>query len=757
MSKGASEPAQAVAGVAAPVLVEPAGVDVKDLVAILRRRRGVILGTVLVLTSLAVIVGLQITPKYTAKALVMIDPRQAKVVDAQAVLQGLGTDASTVETQVKVLKSRDHVEKVMDSLGLFADPEFNRLARSERGSAPLRVGGVVELVASWLPDEWLIATGLAEEPVPESAGAEPELVREAAIESFDGRYKVTQEGRSYVIGVSFTSVDPRKAAKVANRAAELYVEGQRRLKLDATVRASGFLGSRLDALKADVQRAETAVAEFRKANNLVDAKGSSLKEAQLADLARELIVARAALAETQAKLRLVKELRDRGGDELASVADVLHSQVIVDLRRQEAQLVREESELKTFYGERHPKMLNLINEKANLQAKVRQEVDRIVKNLENDVKVAGSRVAALERETAALSAQTTAQRELDVQLRQLEREAEASRQLYESFLQRFKETNEQQGIVESDARVISVAAPPEKPSSPGPVLFGAVGFTASLILGTLLALLLERLDGGIRTGRQIEEALGVPALGLVPRVDRLKRRQTPHQYLIAKPLSAYTESLRAIFTSLKLSNVDDPPKVVLVTSSLPQEGKTTLALSLATFAARSSQRVLLLDLDLRHPSIHRDLGLKPQIGFVELMAGEASLQEVILHDEESGIDLLPVRKQTANPTDILGSQKMRSLLAELRQTYDLVVVDSAPLLGVTDSKVASLLADKVLFVAQWEKTNLETARNGLQHLVEVRAPVAGVVLTQVDIKKHAMYGYGDVGQYYGKYQRYYVN
>lgn len=744
------------AGGAPLVAAEPAGVDVKDLVAILRRRRGVILGTVLVVTAIAVVVGLQITPKYTAKALVMIDPRQAKVVDVQAVLQGLGTDAPTVETQVKVLKSRDHVERVMDSLGLFADAEFNRALAGRHAGVPVRFGSLGETLAAWLPDEWLIATGLAEEPRPSGTPEADELARQAAIERFDDRFKVTQEGRSYVIGVSFTSVDPRKAALIANKAAELYVEGQRRLKLDATVRASGFLGSRLDALKADVQRAETAVAEFRKANKLVDTKSGSLKEAQLADLSRELITARAALAETQAKLRLVRELRDRG-EELASVADVLNSQVIVDLRRQEAQLVREESELKTFYGERHPKMLNLINEKANLQAKVRTEVDRILKNLENDVKVAGSRVAALERETAALGAQTAEQRELGVQLRQLEREAEANRQLYESFLQRFKETNEQQGIVESDARMISVAAPPEKPSSPGPVLFGAVGFTASLMLGTLLALLLERLDSGLRTGRQVEEALGIPALGLVPRLDRLKRRQRPHQYLVAKPLSAYTESFRAIFTSLRLSDVDNPPKVVLVTSSLPQEGKTTLALSLATFAARSSQRVLLLDLDLRHPSIHRDLDLKPAVGFVELMAGEATLDEVVVRDEETGIDLLPVRKQTANPTDILGSQKMRALLAELRASYDLVVIDSAPLLGVTDSKIAALLADKVLFVAQWEKTNVETARNGLLHLLEVKAPVAGAVLTQVDVKRHAMYGYGDVGQYYGKYQRYYVN
>jgi capsular exopolysaccharide synthesis family protein len=197
--------------------------------------------------------------------------------------------------------------------------------------------------------------------------------------------------------------------------------------------------------------------------------------------------------------------------------------------------------------------------------------------------------------------------------------------------------------------------------------------------------------------------------------------------------------------------------VVLVTSSLPQEGKTTLAVSLATFAARSSQRVLLMDLDLRHPSIQRELLFTPTMGFVEYMAGERTLDEVIEHHEEAGLDYLPVKRQTANPTDLLSSQKMRQLIAQLRAHYDYVVIDSAPLLGVTDTKVASLLADKVLFVTQWEKTNKDTAVNGLAHLREVKASVAGAVLTQVDVVKHAHYGYGDVGQYYGKYQKYYVN
>ena len=302
-----------------------------------------------------------------------------------------------------------------------------------------------------------------------------------------------------------------------------------------------------------------------------------------------------------------------------------------------------------------------------------------------------------------------------------------------------------------------MAAPPDRPSTPGPKLFGAVGFTASLMLGTLLALLLERLDSGLRSGKQLEASLGLPALGLVPRVERLKRNQKPHQYLIAKPLSAYAEAIRAIYTSMQLSDVDNPPKVVLVTSSLPQEGKTTLAVSLATFVARSSQRVFLMDLDLRHPSIQRELRVTPTTGFVEYMAGERTIEEVIQHDEETGLDYLPVKRQTANPTDLLSSQKMRHLIRQLREAYDYVVIDSAPLLGVTDTKVAALLADKVLFATQWEKTTKDTASNGLAHLREIRASVAGAVLTQVDVVKHAQYGYGDVGQYYGKYQKYYVN
>lgn len=196
---------------------------------------------------------------------------------------------------------------------------------------------------------------------------------------------------------------------------------------------------------------------------------------------------------------------------------------------------------------------------------------------------------------------------------------------------------------------------------------------------------------------------------------------------------------------------------MLVTSSLPQEGKTTLAVSLCTFAALSGRKVVLIDGDLRHPNVHRELGGGHENGLIEYLAGERSLDEVILTNEETGIAYLPVKRQTANPTELLGSRRMRELLTALRESYDFIVIDSAPLLGVTDTKLVSQLADKVLFVTLWDKTSRDTALNALAHLREARGQVAGVVLTQVDLRRHAQYGYGDVGQYYGKYQKYYVN
>ena len=734
---------------------EPDGLDIRDLLAILKRRRRIIVSTVVLITAIATLIGLQITPKYTATALIMIDPRKERIVNVEEVLQGLNPDAAVVETQIKVLASRDHAERVMAALRLFDDPEFIPERPGKGQDLVFRIDGPVAKVLSLLPRDFLIATRIAEEPIVQLEVEDPWQVREAAIEAFRDKLKVRQEGRSYVIAVSFTSVDPRKAARIANAVAQLYVDEQREAKVEATREASSWLAQRLEALRQEVERAEKAVEEYRAQYELVAVGGSSIKEQELLQLNRELSDARADLAEREAVLARVRELQRRG-EGLDAVADVIQSPVIINLREQEALLVKEEAELRTYYGEKHPKMRNLLLEKEQLNEKIAREVKRIIRNLENDVAVARARVRELTSQLEALTAETEGQRAKLVKLNELEREAQAARQLYETFLQRFMETREQADIVKSDVRIVSRAAPPESPSTPGPKLFAAVGFTASTMLGVLLALLRERLDSGLRSARDIERVLGLPTFGLVPRLEKLKKGQRPHEYLLQKPLSAYAEAIRSVFTSLQLSDVDEPPKVVLITSSIPEEGKTTLAVSLATFAAQSSQKTLLVDLDLRHPNIQREFGFLPEAGFVEYMAGERRLEEVIRRDERTGVDCLPIRRQAPNPTDLLGSRRMREMIQELRRFYDFIVIDSAPVLGVTDSRVIARVVDKVLFAVRWEKTDDKTAANALDALREARADVAGAVLTLVDVKKHAQYGYGDVGQYYGKYKRYYV-
>lgn len=733
-------------------------VDLLGLFRVLWRRKLLVGSLVLLGTVGAYLYGKNLTPEYTAKSAVLIEPPKSQIIDVQAMMSGLTPDGATMATQIKLIQSRTFVARVMDDLKLFDDPEFNAALRPQDGpSLKLSLSEPFRKLLALVPNEWLITTGLASEPVTVLESEAPRLAREAAIDTFLGGIEVSNEGGTYLIGINYTSEDAEKAARIANRLAEVYVDDQLKTKLFATDRASVWLQERLDSLKEEVRASEEAVERYKAQNNLLDSNnGVLLNDQELSDLNRELITAKADLAERQAKLSLVRGLRGRG-QALDAIGDVVSSPVIVNLRAQEVQLLREEAELRSLYGERHPKMQQLAVEKANIQGKIGAEVTRITTVLENDVAVAAARAQTIESQLAGLKTRSTTNREAEVRLRELERQATTSRSLYEAFLARFKETREQQEIVEPDSRLVAIASPPSKPSTPGAKLFAAAGLLASGMIATILALLLDRLDRGLRSAREVEAALGLPTLALVPKLDKLKRGQKPYQYLMDKPLSAYTEAIRSIYMALKLASVDRAPKVVLVTSSLPEEGKTTIAVCLATFAARSHKRVLLIDLDLRHPSVHRELGWSVSHGLVEYLVDDRPLDEAIQHDLETGLHFLPVKAQTTNPTDLLESERLRTLIETCRARYDYVIIDSAPLVSVTDSRLAALLADKTVFVIKWGDTVESAAQDGVQTLRDIGIDIAGAVLTQIDLKRHAQYHYADIGEYYNKTKNYYVN
>jgi capsular exopolysaccharide synthesis family protein len=305
--------------------------------------------------------------------------------------------------------------------------------------------------------------------------------------------------------------------------------------------------------------------------------------------------------------------------------------------------------------------------------------------------------------------------------------------------------------------VISTAAVPATPTAPQVRLITGAGFVGSLMFGTLLALILDRLDRGMRTGRQAEAVLDVPHIGLIPRLGGLTHGYGAYRYLVEKPTSAYAEAIRGVQTALYFSYLDQPSQVVLVTSSVPGEGKTTLALSLATLLAQSGSRTVAVDLDLRRPSLGCPAREAGGGDLVDHLRGEKRLDD-ILHgvDQLPTLEIVPCRRLAGSPTDLLASQRMVGFMAELRARYDYVVLDSPPLLGMSDAQFAARLADAVLFVVRWSKTDEEVARKALDTLRHSGAPIAGVVLTQVDVRRHRVYSPEDVLQYYGEYRKYYV-
>ena len=742
-----------------PSTLDNASVDVVSFFAVLWRRKWLILLISLVGATIGWVYGKQRVPLYTASALIVVDPREDRVLNIEKVVGRLPVDEKIVATEMGVITAHTNLRRTVEELGLVHDPEFNPLLQTEQpGWLRLEPRFLIERALSLVPRNWLVAIGVAAEPAgwPREAEVPDRPVEDLVAAALAERVRVVNDGVSYLINLEVSAEDPAKAAQIANHLAGVYVDGQRRSKLGATGRASAFLEERLESLRAEVEKAERAVANFRAEQGLLDAQGVTLGEQELSELNRELIVARGEMAERQAKLRLVRELRASGRG-LDAISDIAASPVIVNLRAQEAELARQEAELVTQFGPRHPRMVQLERDRANLQAKVRAEIDRLATQLENDVRVVQARVATLESQLSGVKGRSARDRQAEVKLKELERQAEAARQLYLSVLQRSKETREETQLVEPDARIVSPATPPLVPSSFGPKVYLLVGFTGSLLISSALAFLLESLGKGLRSAREVERLTGLPMLSLVPEIPG-RRHQKPHHYLLEKPLSLYAEAIGAVFVAL----VTTPARpgggsVVLVTSSLPEEGKTTLVASLGIFAARSGKKVLLVDLDLRHPSVHRNLGWQLPNGILEVLREECSLEEAIQVDEETGLHFLPVKGQTVNPIALLASERMREFLARCRIGYDLVILDTAPVASVTDARILAPLVDQVVYAVQWNKTPATLVQDELAALQELGAPLKGVVLTRVDLDKHARYGYADRTGYYTKLHKYYLN
>jgi succinoglycan biosynthesis transport protein ExoP len=715
----------------------PSQLSLFELLRVLRVRRKIILGTAAVVVVLAAAIVMQLTPFYTATAVVLLDQRKNSADTSDSALPDLPSDQPTVQNQVQILNSLELAGRVVDKLKLEKDPGFN--------PKPDFLSTVLQYLN---PLHWMPGRAGKQANLP---GMSPE--RNAVLHRLLSGLTVSPIGLSTAINVSFSSPDPYKAAIVANGVADAYVEDQLEAKFDATQKATQWLSGRIQNLSKQAEVADAAVQSYKAQNHITTAPdGMSVVEQQIRDVNSQLVVAKADLAEKQANYNNLASLQRTG--QAANASQVLSSPLIATLRAQETDLNRQQADLTSRYLPSHPKILDLQAQKENLENKINEEIQRIAESVRNGVSIAAAHVGSLQQSLAQLESQGAGQDKSSVQLTALQSAATSTRSMYEAFLGRLSQTQGREGIQTPDARVISNAEIPNAPSFPKKALTVGLAIPAGLVLGMMLALLVERLDNGFRTAAHLESVLGLPVMSAVPEIaGKESNARKAVDIIVDKPMSGFAEAIRGLRLGLVLTDVDHPPRTVLVTSSVPGEGKTTVAIGLARVAAAGGLKTVVVDCDLRRPSIGKTLGLSFSKSIVDVLAGTATLSQCLIKDEKSGAMILPSVTTRGNPSDLLSSQSLQQVVALLREAFDFVIIDSPPVLPINDAKILSRVADAVLFVVRWEKTPREAVINSIRALNDVHARISGIALARVDSERFRYYSYGY--QDYKSYGKYY--
>ena len=668
------------------------------------------LGLCAVLMLLASIAVVLVPTTYVASTPVRIQPERVDMRMASP---------AEVDDSLQTLTSPAFAQRVIRKLGLDRDAELIGRDRSR---------GMVSMV--------LTTVGLRERaiaPTPRGGAIHPLL-----LERFASRLEVTLGDDPTVIHIAFAASSPTKAANLANGIASVFLAERGGVQPAAAASPSAGLTKLAERAQSD----EQALLQYQ---STLSTSASAPTE-QSSDRTDEIERARSAVAGEESKFRQLNTLFRSGGAE--AVIAKFPSPGLKTLQEHLAVLRRQGVELATKYGDRHPQMIALNKEQAETSKKIEEAVRRFVQAQSEKVNTARARLASLEQTPAPTSAQPDPSQ--DQQLRELEARAQASRAAYQDAL-----AGGQQPTTTTE-RSVGGGAEQLKPASPTlatvfpnkPLMFGAA-FGGSMLLSVLFALWLERPRNRFRTGRDIEAALEAPNLSVVPMATSKGSNGRG-----AGKSSSFSEGIRSIYAGLQLMR-GGQPRVVMVTSSVPNEGKTSIAVALGRLVARGGGRVVLVDCDLRHPSVARLFSAqKMDAGLADVLVGNCDLATILRRDPLSPLEFLPAVTTSENSADLIGSQALRNLIQVLRLHYDLVILDAAPVLPIADARLLSRLADKSIYVVEWNKTPREAVQSGVSMLRSAGADVGGVVLNKADMRRHAIFSYGfnkQNGKYAGRY------
>lgn len=711
-----------------PATVVPGGdpeFDLRRTIMLLWRAKWLVVLFAMLGIAIAYSILVRITPLYTAETRVLWELDQANVAGIDPVAQGLGRDFYMLASQLEILESGRLMGRVVDELDLVDDPIFNPNLRPPEGwtrwLSPFTVIGELRRYM-FPPDEVDDDSGMPDETL-------------MAAWSLRGALSAEWLDGTYVLIIRMTTPDPERSAQLANEMARLYILDQLEAKFEATRHATSWLSDQVAELQTELENSEQAVEDYLSNTTLVSEEALQASTRQVKDLRQRAQALAKEREETELRLARIGALR--AAEDFPGLARLVGDPRLVTLARDIMGIDGTDQE----------------ERRATLIDRFEIEIERAVARMAASVERFESQRASVEESIGELEQRLARQSESLVELRQLEREAEASQLIYEFFLARLKETAVQEGVQRPDARVLTAAEVPRSPSSPRRLLTLTMGGGSGVMLALVLALLFERLNSSFRSTEEIENHTGIAVIGTIPMAP-VSRRRAVLQYLNERPTSSFAEAIRNLRTSILLANVDNPPQVIMLTSALPQEGKSTCCVALAQISRALGKRVLLIECDIRRRTFRNYFDVPERGGVLSVISGARSFEDAVHRDEDSGLDILAGEESSVNAADIFASQRFAEFMSEMRRRYDFIFIDTPPVLAVPDARVIGRIADAVVFCVRWNKTARETVTEGLRFFAQINIRIAGLVLSQVNVNKMARYGYGNYG-YYKEASKYY--
>jgi succinoglycan biosynthesis transport protein ExoP len=712
--------------------IEPERMHLRQLFGILLQRAKLGLGVAGVVFVLVLAAFAMKTPTYSAMGSVVVDPKHQNLATSDPQQAGLPPDTSAVDTQVEVLRSPALAEAVVRRLKLYNDPEFN--AQMKPGLFGLKSAK------------------------PAIANPDPRVIARTT-DALMAHMWARRAGLTYVVQIGATSASPKKAALLTNTIMDTYLNRQLDEKLTAVTRANSELGMSLEKMRQDAEAAEARVQQYKNAHGLFSAEGATMAEQEVSTINQQLAIAKADTAEKRARLAAA-QVQLRNGNGGADVGAALGSTTIMELRKREAELSVKLAQLQTDFTPEYPDVKRTAAQLHDIRAQIQSEINRIMSSLRAEAQAAAGREASLLGSRGNAQGGLAANGQAQVGLLALQQRADAAKQIYEAYLNRAKQVSAEGTLQQADATISSPAQIPTSPSSPNMKLGAALAVLAGLVSAGAAMLMAEFWDKHLRSRLDVERELGVPFAGVLPDFRSVKPKglrgaaAEPAEYLVSHPFSGFAEAFRNLRAFLMVSARGEEAKLIAITSAVPREGKSLTSFCLARTLALSGARVVLVDCDLRQRGTTKLSG-HHEVGLVEVVQDKVPLSEALIHDPKSNCFILPACGKSV-PYDLFSNPETDEVLRQLCEQFDYVILDAPPILGVADARILAAKADRVLYLVQWNKTPLRAAQSAIDILQECGANVAGALLTKVNVKGQARYGYGDSSDYYGYFKNYYI-